>query len=103
MLLRKSRMENIDNILFKRTSTFIFGIYFHLEPTNLAGRLMSRGYFNERQPGQIMFFDLSRTKIGRRSLLNQIREFTNAWSFEWTGLTPSLFKSNLNTQFQRPT
>jgi len=42
-----------------------------------------------------MFFDLSSTKIGRRSLLNWIRGFTHAWSFEWTRLNPQLFKSNL--------
>jgi len=102
LLLRKSGMESIDDILFKRISTFIFSIYYYLEPTNLAGRLLSRGYFNERQSGQIMFFDLSRTKFGRRSLLNRIREFTHSWSFEWTGLNPMLFKSKLKTQFQKP-
>jgi len=63
MLLRKSGMENIDNILFKRSSTFILGIYFHLEPTNLAGRMMSRGYFKERQPFGLCFLTLVAPKL----------------------------------------
>jgi len=45
--LRKSGMESIDDILLKRTSTFIFSIYYYLEPTNLAGKIMSRSYFKE--------------------------------------------------------
>jgi len=93
-------MESIDDILFKRTSNFIFNLYYHLEPTVLAGKLMSRGYFNERQSSQVMFFDLSLSKFGKRSLLNRVREFTLQWAFGWVGITPEMFKTQLKTQFQ---
>jgi len=93
-------MESIDDILLKRTSNLIFNLYYHLEPTVLAGRLMSRGYFNERQSNQIMFFDLSLSKFGKRSLLNRVREFTLQWAFRWVGITPEMFKTQLKAQFQ---
>jgi len=100
MMQKRAQVEPIDNILFKRTSGLIFGIYNCLEPTQLAGKLMSRAYTNDRHPGRVDFFDLSRSKIGKRSPLNLVKTYTDNWSFEWTSLTPTSFKEKLREQFQ---
>jgi len=99
LLLTKSGVESIDDIFFKRTSTFIFNIYSCLEPTNLTGRIFCRGYYNERQPGKMSFFDLSSSKLGKKSLLNCLNNFTQGWNLDWVNLSVPEFKKQLFLQF----
>jgi len=99
LLLTKSGVESIDDIFFKRTSTFIFNIYSFLEPTNLTGKIFSRGYYNERQPGKMSFFDLSSSRLGKKSLLNCLNNFTQGWHFDWVNLSVPEFKKLLFLQF----
>jgi len=94
-LSRVAKIEDIEVILFKRTSVFLFNIINNLTPTNLAGMMLSRAYFNERQPNRVFFTDQSRTKAGKISLLNSISNYTTKWDFDWLGLTKNEFKNNL--------
>lgn len=89
MLLRKA---SIDEIYFKRTLGLTFSIYYNLEPTGLAGKLIRRSYTNERHQGRAGFLDLIRSSIGKCSLLNIIKTYTELWSFEWTILNPLFFQ-----------
>lgn len=99
-MLAMTKLESIDDIFYKISSGFFFGLYYSLEPTSLAAKLMSRAYTNDRHPGKVEFFDLSKYKIGKKSPLNTIRTFTNRWNFEWTNLSPQSFKSSIKAQFQ---
>jgi len=63
-LLRKSSLESIDDILFKRTSAFMFKLTYHLEPTILVGNVLSKACINERFPGRMIFFDTSSSWVG---------------------------------------
>lgn len=99
-MLSIAKLESIDDIFYKISSGFVFGLYYNLEPTSLAAKLMSRAYTNDRHPGKVEFFDLSRYKIGKKSPLNTVRTFTNRWNFEWTNLSPQSFKSSIKAQFQ---
>jgi len=89
-------MDNIDRILFKRQSMFLFNIITNLCPTSLAGKLMSRGYFNERTPGVLTFFNVSSKKIGGACPLNSAANFTKRWPSDWFLLTKESFKSKLH-------
>jgi len=67
-MLRATKLESIDDILFKRTSMFIFNIINNLSPTYLMSVLLSKSYFNERHLDQISFFDTSRSLLGRQKM-----------------------------------
>jgi len=96
-MARIARIDDIETILFKRTSVFLFNIINNLAPTNLAGMVISRAYFNERQPGRVFFFDNSRSKAGKMNVMNAISQYTTKWEFDWFGMTKVEFKSNLKS------
>lgn len=99
-LIKQSGIENIDNIFSKRTSVFLYNIIYKLDPTELAGRTLIRSYLNDRHPGRMTFFNLSNSKIGKKSILNNLKSITEEWHFDWTSLTPYSFKQKLREQFQ---
>jgi len=99
-LVKVTGIENLDNILAKRTSVFIFNLIYKLEPTELAGRTLIRSYQNDRHPGCMTFFDLSVSKIGKKSILNNLKTFTDNWQFEWTSLSTISFKQRLKEQYR---
>jgi len=99
-MLKISGMESIDDIFFKRTSMFIFNVINNLSPTSLISSILSKAYFNERHPGEISFFDTSKTKIGKKCITNAIKNYTENWKFEWFGLSKIEFKSKIRAQFQ---
>jgi len=92
-------MEDIDTILLKRTSVFIFNILHNLCPTTLTGIFLSKSYFNDRQPDQLAFFDTSLNKNGKKCISNHIRDYVNQWNFKWLNLTAYSFKQKLREQF----
>jgi len=47
-----------------RVSVFVFKIITELAPTNLAGTFLAKGYFNERNPGKLSFFDTGTRRVG---------------------------------------
>lgn len=98
LMLRKSGMENLDTIFFKRSSVFIFKLIHNLEPTRLAIDLISRSYQNERHTGRLTFFDISNSRIGKLSILNKAKYITDNWNFEWLSMTPENFKNTLKQQ-----
>jgi len=99
-LLKMCKVEHIDNILFKRSSCFLFNVIFNLSPTDLAVRLMQRSYFNERSLGRLHFFDFSRTRMGKTCFTNQAGTLANTWNFDWFFMTPSSFKHHLSEQLK---
>jgi len=100
-LLETCEIDHIDDILFKRSSLFLFNIIFNLAPTDLAGRLLQRGYFNDRNVGKLHFFDCSSSKIGKACITNNASEITSRWMFDWFFLTPDNFKMKLSAQLSR--
>jgi len=95
-------MEDIEKILFVRSSCFIFKVLFNLTPTNVAGTLRSKAYNNERTPGKLSFFDASRGRFGKAGLLNCVSRFTNEWRFDWYLIKMAEFKRNLAALPSRP-
>jgi len=100
-LLRKAKLDNIDDLFFKRASCFIFGLTFHLEPTELVGVLISKTYVNDRLPNRLVFFDTSRSRVGRACITNAAKHYSENWQFDWVGLTFANFKEILNSQLTR--
>jgi len=98
-LLEKSHMQSIDHILLMRNSVFLFNIIKSLNPSRLACNLLSRAYQNERQLGRLTFFDISSTKIGKKSILNQSKNICERWLFDWVDLSTVSFKFKLKNQF----
>jgi len=100
-LVSYSGIENLDNILVKRASMFIFNLIYKLEPTEWAGRgVLIRSYQDDRHQGKMTFFDLSATKIGKKSLLDNLKVYIENWHFDWTSLSPLSFKQRLKEQYQ---
>jgi len=99
-LLELTDCENLDTILFLRSSMFVFKIIKSLCPTNLAGEILSRTYINERHPGVLNFFDQSKSRFGKKCITNIIKTYSDNWNFEWLNLTPFSFKKQLKQQFQ---
>jgi len=97
-MLKIAGMENIDNIYFKRISVFVYNIIYSLQPTNLAGIIISKSYTNERHPDKIFFFDTSSSKLGRTCITNLLKNYCDNWNFEWFGLNPDEFKRKLRSQ-----
>jgi len=100
-LLQVCDMDHIDNILFKRSSNFLFNLIFNLVPNDLAVKLLQRGYFNDRNVGKLHFFDCSSSKIGKACITNMASEIVSRWDFDWFFLTPDVFKLKLNEQLSR--
>jgi len=100
-LLQACGLDHIDTILYKRSSVFLFNLIHNMTPTELVGKLLQRGYFNDRNVGRLHFFDCSSTKIGKACITNNAKEITSKWDFEWFFLTPEAFKSKLNEQTSR--
>jgi len=98
-MLRITGLENIDDIFFRRTSVFLYNIIYSLEPTNLAGIILSKSYFNERHQGKLTFFDSSRTKMGKKCITNLIKSYSDNWEFDWLGISVHEFKRKLRSQF----
>jgi len=98
-LLEASGMQSLDTIFFMRTSVFLFNIVRSLNPSRLACSLLSRAYHNERQPGKLVFFDISTSKIGKKTVLNQSKNICERWQFDWVDLSTATFKHNLKEQF----
>lgn len=99
-LLKKAKMEDINVILTKRTSMFLFNILHHLSPTGLAGILISKSYENERTLGKLAFFDCSKSKFGKAAISNAAKLTIDKWRFDWLFLTQYQFKIRLREQFQ---
>jgi len=97
-LLRAMKMEDLDTIMNKRTSCFVFKILYHLQPTNLTGIFLSKCYSNARTPEKLAFFDTSRGLIGRACLSNGLRKIVSEWDFPWLNLEPNIFKQQLAAQ-----
>lgn len=102
MLLRVIEMEDIEKILFIRSSCFIFNVLTNLTPSNFAGTLISKGYYNERAPGKLSFFDANRSRFGKAGLSNCVSRFTNEWTFDWYSIELAEFKRNLAALPSRP-
>jgi len=98
-LLRTALMEDINVILTKRISMFLFKIIHCLAPTNIAGFLISKSYENERTLGKLKFFDSSSCRLSRASLSNSAKEVAEKWRFDWLFLEPDVFKGKLDAQF----
>jgi len=99
-MLQSIKLENIDDILFKQTSVFIFNIINNLSPTLLTSVVLSKSYFNERHPDRISFFDTSKSRLGRKCITNVIKNYTENWNFDWFGISKYEFKTKLKAQFQ---
>jgi len=95
MLLKAIEMEDIEKILFMRSSCFIFKVLLNFTPSNFAGTLISKGYYNERTPGKLSFFDASRNRFGKADLSYCVSRFTNEWRFDWYLIELAEFKRNL--------
>jgi len=102
-LLKASGMENIDNIMSKRTSCFAFKLIHDLNPTNLTSIILSKSYCNERSPEYLSFFDTSQRKIGKACLSNQLPKIVKDWKFPWLSCSLNEFKNNLAAQFNKTT
>jgi len=98
-LLRAALIEDINVILTKRVSMFLFKIIHNLAPTNLAGILISKSYENERRLGKLSFFDLSSCKLSRAALSNATKQIAEKWRFDWLFLEVEEFKRKLDAQF----
>jgi len=98
-LLQKANTQSLDIIFLKRNSVFLFNIIKSTNPSSLACNLFSRSYQNDRHPDRITFFDLSKTKIGKKSILNNAKYITERWNFEWLSLSTFTFKKCLTEMF----
>lgn len=98
-LLRVSGLESLDNILTKRASVFLFNIIYHLEPTDLAAKLLSKAYCNERSMGRLKFFDSSISRSGKKCITNFASKLVEKWKFDWFFLSPPCFKQRLKENF----
>jgi len=100
-LLELVGMEDIWDVLSKRSSCFLFKIIQNLSPTNITGVLLSKSYSNERTPGRLSFFDCSKNKNGKTCLSNNARNIVNDWRFDWLPMSLNEFKNALAAQFDR--
>jgi len=98
-LLEKSGLESLDTILFKRMSVFIFNVIRNLDPTRLACEFIIRSYVNERCPDRLTLFDLSHSRIGKKSITNHAKHVVDKWNFDWLTISSNSFKSKLRAQF----
>jgi len=94
-LLRASGVESLDKILMKRASVFLFNIVYNLEPTDLASKLMTKAYYNDRAMGKLKFFDSSTSRFGKKCITNFAAKLVECWKFDWFFLTPLSFKQRL--------
>jgi len=99
-LLKATLMEDINIILTKRVSMFLVKILKNLTPTTLAGILISKSYENERNLGQLTFFDCSNCKISKSAISNAAKTIVEKWRFDWVYLSVDEFKIRLKAQFQ---
>jgi len=99
-LLDLFEMEDIVQVLNKRTSVFVFKLIQNLAPFKLAQRLMMRSYLNERNLEKVVFFDLSKTKNGKLCITNATKKIVDSWQFDWFHLSLITFKNKLGAQFQ---
>lgn len=98
-LLEMTDCDNLDTIFFYRSSMFIFKVIKSLNPTNLAGEILSRTYINERHLGTLTFFDHSKSRFGKKCITNVIKNYSDKWNFDWLDLSPFSFKKQLKQQF----
>jgi len=64
-------------------SVFIFNVIRNLDPTRLACEFIIRSYVNERYPDQLTLFDLSHSRIGKKSITNPAKHVVDKWNFDW--------------------
>jgi len=95
-LLRMTGQESPDVTLTKRSSLFLFKIITTISPTELATTILSKCYYNERNPGRLSFSDTSR--FGKACISNNARIIVDNWNFDWLFLTPDNFKKMLASQ-----
>jgi len=98
-LLKEAKLESIDDIMFKRASTFIYSRVYYLEPTEIVGEILSKTSSNDRLPGRLRFFDTSRTRIGRVCISNAAKYYSENWKFDFVSLSVESFKFKLHEQF----
>jgi len=98
ILVRDIGINHIEDIMFLRSSVFLFNIIFHMVPTDIVYKLLGRSYFNDRNLGKLHFFDYSTSKIGRACLTNCAGSLSSRWTFDWFMLTPNSFKHHLKRQ-----
>jgi len=98
-LLRVSGLESIDQILFMRSTVFLFNLIQSLQPTELALRILSKIYTNERTPGRLTLFDTSRTRVGTMCITNSAKNLVDQWNFDWLELSTQTFKSSLRAHY----
>jgi len=94
-LLKRSGLLGLDTILYRRASVFIFNIIHQLEPTELATKLLSKGYYNDRSLGRLKFFDSSLTRSGRKCVTNAVSTMVEKWPDDWFFMSPNQFKIHL--------
>jgi len=87
-------MKGLDTIFFKQNSVFLFNLIKNINPPRLACELLSHSYNNEWQPNRLTFFDISTSTI-RKSVLNQAKNITDKWKFDWVNLSTAAFKNTL--------
>jgi len=85
----------VYDLIFKRACCFTFGLTFHLESTELVGSLISKTNVNDHLPNRLVFFDTSRSKIGRACITNAAKHYSENWHRDWVGRTIATFIENL--------
>jgi len=76
-------------------SVFLFNVIHYLEPTELASKLLSKSYYNERAMGKLKFFDYSISRMGKKCITNYASKLVEEWNFDWFFLSAFSFKSHL--------
>jgi len=94
-LLSKCSLERLYDILIKKNPMFIFKLTRFIEPAALAGTFLSKAYVHDRTPDKMIFFDTTRTRIGRSCITNLAKNIAESWTFDWIGLPILTFKNPL--------
>jgi len=97
--LEQAKLENLENIFFKCNSVFVFNILKELTPTRLACEFLIRTYADEKHPNRMTLFDLSKSRIGKKSPINQAKHVVEKWNFDWTNISIQSFELKLKSQF----
>jgi len=97
-LVKMIGVNHLEDIMFLRSSLFLFNIIFYMVPTDLVYKLLGKSYFNDRNLGKLHFFDCSNSRIGKACITNCAGSLSSKWTFDWFLLTPELFKTRLKNQ-----
>jgi len=62
-------------------------------------KFLIRTYTNERHPNCLTLFDLSRSRVGKKSPLNHAKHIVDKWNFDRITLSTQTFEQRLKSQF----